>query len=135
MQESRDVDACRVFMLGAAYTLKRDEHVRVDVFYRKLPSPRSARSSIWPGRSSSVPMAGFLVVASWDYVSTSWAIREARARPAGCRFRSCRFSKRLIPLTASMLLLQGSRSLGAIAQLPAGAVPDDGEQVSHGDVI
>ena len=31
-----------VFMLGAGYTLKRDAHVRVDVFYRRFSARRQA---------------------------------------------------------------------------------------------
>ena len=31
-----------VFMLGAAYTLKHDEHVRVDVFYRTMSEKKRA---------------------------------------------------------------------------------------------
>ncbi|MCZ6584533.1 MAG: TRAP transporter small permease subunit, partial [Gammaproteobacteria bacterium] len=37
MQESVTWMHAAVFMLGAAYTLKRDEHVRVDIFYRRMP--------------------------------------------------------------------------------------------------
>ena len=36
MQESITWMHAAVFMLGAAYTLKRDEHVRVDIFYRGM---------------------------------------------------------------------------------------------------
>ena len=31
-----------VFMLGAAYTLQRDEHVRVDIFYREMNRQKQA---------------------------------------------------------------------------------------------
>ena len=43
MQESVTYLHAFVFMLGAAYTLKHDGHVRVDIFYRKM----SARKKAW----------------------------------------------------------------------------------------
>ena len=42
MQESVTWMHAAVFMLGAAYTLKRDEHVRVDIFYRGMSVRRQA---------------------------------------------------------------------------------------------
>ena len=43
MQESITWMHATMFMLGAAYTLKRDEHVRVDIFYRQM----SGRQAAW----------------------------------------------------------------------------------------
>ncbi|WP_438883351.1 TRAP transporter small permease subunit, partial [Bacillus cereus group sp. Bce013] len=43
MQESVMYMHAAVFMLGAAWTLKRDGHVRVDIFYRRL----SDRGRAW----------------------------------------------------------------------------------------
>jgi len=36
LQESLTWMHATVFMLGAAYTMQRDEHVRVDIFYRNM---------------------------------------------------------------------------------------------------
>jgi TRAP-type mannitol/chloroaromatic compound transport system permease small subunit len=81
-------------------------------------------------------MAGFLVIASWDYVSTSWAIREASREAGGLPFPFVPILKSLIPATAVMLVLQGiADSLGAILSLTGRAVPDDGKKVSMVDVI
>jgi TRAP-type mannitol/chloroaromatic compound transport system permease small subunit len=136
MQESVTWMHAAVFMLGAAYTLKCDEHVRVDIFYRKLSSRRRAIVDLTGTLVFLLPMAGFLVIASWDYVSTSWAIREASREAGGLPFPFVPILKSLIPATAVMLVLQGiADSLGAILSLTGRAVPDDGKKVSMVDVI
>ena len=43
LQESSTWIHAMVFMLGAAYTLQQNEHVRVDIFYQKY----SARTRAW----------------------------------------------------------------------------------------
>jgi len=42
LQESVIWMHAAVFMLGAAYTLEQEEHVRVDVFYRTMSARRRA---------------------------------------------------------------------------------------------
>ena len=42
MQESITWMHAAVFMLGASYTLKWDEHVRVDIFYRQMSENNQA---------------------------------------------------------------------------------------------
>lgn len=83
LQESVIYINALIFMVGAAYTLKEQGHVRVDVFYRKL-SPKW--QSLIDGVGYLVflfPSAGFIVYASWDYVSISWQIQEGSAETSG----------------------------------------------------
>ena len=83
-----------------------------------------------------LPMAGFLVVASWDYVSTSWEIREASREAGGLPFPFVPILKSLIPATAVMLVLQGiADSLGAILSLTGQIVSSEADETSAGDVI
>ena len=42
LQESVVWMHAAVFMLGAAYTLQQEEHVRVDIFYREMSPKRRA---------------------------------------------------------------------------------------------
>ena len=69
-----------VFMLGAAYTLKADEHVRVDIFYRGMSERRKAVVDLAGTLLFLLPLCAFLVVESWQYVATSWRIARALAR-------------------------------------------------------
>ena len=67
-----------VFMLGAGYTLKRDAHVRVDVFYRRF----SARRQAWVNAIGTLvfllPLCGYVLISSWEFVYHAWLIGRAR---------------------------------------------------------
>ena len=115
MQESITWMHAAVFMLGAAYTLKRDEHVRVDIFYRDMSDYLKALVDLVGTVILLLPMTIFLTVSSWDYASTSWAIREASREAGGLPYPFVPILKSLIPTTAIMLILQGiANSLAAI---------------------
>ena len=136
MQESVTWMHAAVFMLGAAYTLKHDEHVRVDIFFRKLPARRKALVNLSGTLVFLLPMAVFLTVASWDYVSTSWAIRESSREAGGLPFPFVPILKSLIPATAIMLILQGiANVLGAILALTGKMPNTESRKVATGDLI
>ncbi|MDP4789795.1 MAG: TRAP transporter small permease subunit [Haliea sp.] len=94
-----------LFLLGAAYTLKHDAHVRVDIFYRRF----SPRGKAWVNSVGAVvcvlPLCVFICVSSWDYVVASWAVRETSAEPGG--IPAVFLLKTLLPVFAINLLLQG----------------------------
>lgn len=93
-----------VFMLGAAYTLQHDAHVRVDIFYRNF-SPRSkARVNLFGTLAFLLPLCVFIVYVSWNYVDNAWSIRETSVETQG--IGAVFLLKTLIPLLAAFLLLQ-----------------------------
>lgn len=95
------------FMLAAAYTLNRDGHVRVDVFYRSM-SPRGRAVTDLAGTLVFlVPVCVFILVVSVDYVQVSWAIREGSREAGGLPYPFVPVLKTVIPVTAVLLLLQG----------------------------
>jgi TRAP-type mannitol/chloroaromatic compound transport system permease small subunit len=94
-----------VFLLGAAYTLKADEHVRVDIFYRGMSVRRRALVDLAGTVLFLLPLCAFLLVESWQYVSVSWRIAE-RSREAG-GLPMLYLLKAVIPLMAVLLALQG----------------------------
>jgi TRAP-type mannitol/chloroaromatic compound transport system permease small subunit len=121
MQESVTWMHAAVFMLASAYTLNRDEHVRVDIFYRKM----DWRNRAWVDIAGTVflllPMMVFLIVASWDYVAISWSIHEGSREAGGLPFPFVPLLKSLIPVTAGLLLLQGLANLmGDVSRLVSG---------------
>ena len=83
LQESLVWMHASVFMLGAAYTLQHEAHVRVDVVYRRL----SARGQAWVDLLGVLlfllPMCVFLGAKSFDFTMTSWAMHEASREPGG----------------------------------------------------
>ncbi|HHQ14344.1 MAG TPA: TRAP transporter small permease subunit, partial [Chromatiales bacterium] len=74
LQESVTWMHASVFMLAAAWTLGRDEHVRVDVFYRKLGPRGRAIVDLAGTWLFLVPVSLFLLWSSFGYVEASWAI-------------------------------------------------------------
>lgn len=82
MQESVTYMHAVVFMLGAAFTLKRHGHVRVDIFYRTFGRRGRAWIDLLGGLVLLLPMCLFIVWISWDYVAASWSVVEG-SREAG----------------------------------------------------
>ncbi len=74
--------AC-VFMLAAAWTLQRDEHVRVDIFYRDRSPRHKALVNLLGSLVFLLPFCIFLIYDSWNYVATSWAIQEGAREASG----------------------------------------------------
>ena len=136
MQESVTWMHAAVFMLGAAYTLKRDEHVRVDIFYRRMPVRQQALVNLFGTLIFLLPMAVFLALTSWDYVYTSWIIREASREAGGLPYPFVPILKSLIPVTAGMLILQGiANILGAVLTLMGRTPSRPAHKAPIGDVI
>lgn len=96
-----------VFMLGAAYTLREEEHVRVDVFYRGM----SPRQRAWVDIVGVVlflfPLCAFLAWNSVDFVLQSWRIGEESREPGGLPFPFLPLLKTVILLMPVTVALQG----------------------------
>jgi len=94
-----------VFMLGAAYTLRHDGHVRVDIFYRRL----TPRGQAWVDLLGAVllllPVCVFILWISWEYVAASWSLHEGSRDAGGLPLVF--LLKSVIPAMALLLLLQG----------------------------
>lgn len=82
MQESVTYMHAMLFMLGIGYALRHEGHVRVDVFYHRM-GPR-ARALVDLGGTLVLlfPVCLFIAWIGWDYVASSWAVREG-SREAG----------------------------------------------------
>jgi TRAP-type mannitol/chloroaromatic compound transport system permease small subunit len=105
MQESLTWMHAVVFMIGAAYTLKHDEHVRVDVVYRKLSVRRRAVIDLLGTVLFLLPFCAYVLYESLPYVEGSWRIAE-RSREAG-GLPALYLLKAVIPLMAVLLAIQG----------------------------
>lgn len=90
-----------VFLMGGAYALRHDAHVRVDVFYGRL----STRGKAWVDLLGTVlfliPFCVFMLLVSWPSVAASWRVREVSPDPGGLP----RYPIKAVILLAFALLL------------------------------
>jgi len=87
-----------VFMLGAAYTLQAEEHVRVDIFYRNMSKRRRAWIDLVGVIVFLIPLCAFLAWASFDFVTQSWRLGESSRESGGLPYP-------FIPILKSVLLV------------------------------
>lgn len=93
-----------IFLLGAAWGLRHDVHVRVDVLYAR----RSRRTQAWIDLLGTVlfliPFCVMMLWVSWPAVARSFAIREVSPDPGGLPRWPI---KGLLIVSFVLLLLQG----------------------------
>jgi TRAP-type mannitol/chloroaromatic compound transport system permease small subunit len=100
-----------VFMLAIGWTLQRDGHVRVDIFYRQYSETTRAWIDILGTLLFTLPFMLFIGIGSWDFVYESWRINEGSNDFGGLALVF--LLKSLIPLMALSVVLQ---SLAIIAR-------------------
>lgn len=106
LQESVSYMHAFVFMLGAAYTLKHDSHVRVDIFYRKMSAIQKAWSDLLGTLLLLFPVCLFIFFSSWDYVLTSWSQLEESGEAGGLAY--VYLLKTTLLLMPLLMMLQGT---------------------------
>ena len=93
-----------VVMLGASYTLQRNEHVRVDILYTQF----SERGQLWLDILGTlfflIPACLFIAWLSWPFFHESWRLQEISANAGGLIRWPVKF---LIPLGFGLVALQG----------------------------
>jgi TRAP-type mannitol/chloroaromatic compound transport system permease small subunit len=105
MQESVVYMHSIVFMLGAAYTLKHQGHVRVDIFYQKMSPRGRAWVDLFGTLFLLMPVNLFIVWMSWGYVADSWSVLEGSREAGG--LPGVFILKGLIVIMPLLMLLQG----------------------------
>jgi TRAP-type mannitol/chloroaromatic compound transport system permease small subunit len=110
-----------VFMLGAAYTLQQEEHVRVDVFYRTMSAKRRAIVDLLGVLIFLFPLCAFLGWKSFDFVAASWRLQEASRESGGLPYPLLPLLKTVLVLMPAAVTLQGlSLLLRSIRELRKG---------------
>jgi len=105
MQESVTYMHAALFMLGVAYTLRHNGHVRVDILYQKL----SRRGRAWVDLLGTLllllPVCVFIAWIGWDYVLESWEVMEGSREAGG--IPGVYLLKTLILIMPVLVLIQG----------------------------
>ena len=105
-------------MLGAAWTLKLNEHVRVDILYTSV----SDKARIWIDLTGTVlfliPFCLLMIYLSWPWFLESWTTNELSQNAGGMpRWPA----KLFIPMGFAFILMQGiSELIKCIAALTIG---------------
>jgi TRAP-type mannitol/chloroaromatic compound transport system permease small subunit len=107
-----------VFMVGAAYTLLHEEHVRVDIFYRKMSPRGRALVDLLGVTIFLLPLCGFLAFKSYDFAAASWSVHEVSREPGGLPYPAIPAMKSIVILMPVAVALQGiSLLLRSLASL------------------
>lgn len=93
-----------IFLLGAAYALKHDRHVRVDVFYSGFPEKTKAWINLVGTLVLLLPLCWMLIVEGIDFVAHSFQLSESSPDPGGLPARY--LIKAAIPVGFILLLIQ-----------------------------
>ena len=94
-----------IFLMGAGYTLLKDGHVRVDIFYQRV----TPRAQAWINLVGVVlflnPGCLMIIATSLKFVYHSWAVMEGSPDPGGIPFRWV--IKACVPIGFILVNLQG----------------------------
>lgn len=94
-----------IFLVGAAYTLKYDGHVRVDIIYTRFNEKTKAWVDLLGTFLFLLPFAVMVILSTQSFIANSWAAREMSPDPGGLPARYV--LKAMIPLGFFLLAMQG----------------------------
>jgi TRAP-type mannitol/chloroaromatic compound transport system permease small subunit len=120
-----------LFLLGAAYTLKHDAHVRVDVLYARLSERGRAIINLAGVILFLIPFCVLMLWASWPAIVNSWTVMEMSPDPGGLPRYPI---KTIVPVAFLLILVQGiSMAIRQVIILAGSPEPmRDGEEESEG---
>ena len=106
-----------VFLLGAAHTLRVNEHVRVDIFYRQMSDSQRRKVDIGGTVLFLLPVNLFVFFACFDYVADSWALFESSPEAGGLPL--------VFVLKSFLLLFAAIMTLQGVAEILRNLFPTD----------
>ena len=97
-----------IFLIGAAYTLKHDEHVRLDILYRSnlLTDKHRAWIDVFGALFILIPFCLLIIISAWPFISQAYIHNEASPDPGGLSFARW-LIKSMIPIGFCLVLIQG----------------------------
>lgn len=115
-----------IFLLGAAYTLKHDGHVRIDIFYHnpRISDTYRAWVNLFGHLFLLLPFCALIIYASFPFVDMSYKFHESSPEAGGLPYRF--LIKSMIPVSFGLLFLQGiAASLTQILFLLGHPIPTE----------
>ena len=93
-----------VILLGIAYTLQVNAHVRVDIFYDRFSAKTQAIVNLIGTLFFILPFSALIIYAGFDFVALSFSQMESSSDPGGLPYRY--IVKSLMPVAFVLLSLQ-----------------------------
>ncbi len=94
-----------IFLLGAAYTLRHDSHVRVEILYNRFSKRGRLIADMIGIVLFLLPFSALVIWASLGFIETSFAMNEGSPDPGGLPWRW--LLKAMIPTAFVLLIIQG----------------------------
>jgi len=95
-------------MLGASYTLKKNEHVRVDIVYSNVSTRRQIGIDIFGFILFMLPATAIMAYLSWPIFHNSWLLGEISGNAGGLLRWPIKI---VLPIGFALLTLQGISEL------------------------
>jgi TRAP-type mannitol/chloroaromatic compound transport system permease small subunit len=110
-----------VFMLAAAYTLERNEHIRIDIVSGMLPKRARDWIEVFGQVFMLLPFAGYLTYQCWFFFINSYRSGEMSGNAGGLILWPARL---VILLGFALLFAQGLSELVKRVAVMRGVIPD-----------
>ena len=122
-----------VFMLCAAYTLLKNEHIRIDIVNSRLPKRVRDWIDLLGHLLFLMPFVLLMIYDGWPFFVTSWNQNEQSLNAGGLPQWPAKF---LIPLGFFLLFLQGVSEIIKRLAVMQGRIPDPhGEEPVHTEEV
>lgn len=110
-----------IFLLGSAYTLLKQEHVRIDIVYSRFSRRTQVGIDIFGTLFFLLPFSLLLTWLSWSFFVGAWQSGEYSPNPGGLLLWP---AKALIPVGFALLVVQGLSELIKRIAFLTGRAPD-----------
>ncbi len=94
-----------IFLLASPYTLQKNKHVRVDVFYNNFSKRKKNIIDLIGNIIFLIPFSFIIFYTSLPFVKDSYSILESSPDPGGLPYRF--IIKSIIPIAFFLLMIQG----------------------------
>jgi TRAP-type mannitol/chloroaromatic compound transport system permease small subunit len=117
------------FLIGAGYTLLRNEHVRIDIIYGRLSARTRAWIDLLGGLFFLLPIALLIMFLAWPVFTQSYALHETSPSANGLLRWPV---KLMMPVGFFLLALQGLSEIIKRAAFLMHLIPDPTPHHVHG---
>lgn len=118
------------FLIGAGYTLLRNEHVRIDIINSRLSPRTRAWIDLLGGLFFLLPIAVLIMVLAWPVFTESFTLHETSPSANGLLRWPV---KLMIPVGFLLLALQGLSEIIKRAAFLMNLIPDPTPRHVHGE--